>query len=137
MRTHSRLRWIGLGRILLVAIAAAVAVVLLLPATASSKRARTADGCFSPPPRPDGPVFPKQGPPGTVVMFHGSKMSHIGDVKFKAKGGWIDAFKWWYSGGGWETTIVPAGAVTGPIVIYSDESFCTPVMLQKFTVAPS
>jgi len=136
MRTLLRIRWTGpFGRVLFLAVAAVVAVVLLLPATASSKRARTRFIC-PPTPRPDGPIFPKQGPPGSSVMFHGSKMSSTAIVEFKGKGGLISA-PYDYEGKGWITATVPDNAVTGPIVISSNSSSCTEVMLQKFTVTPS
>jgi len=125
MRTHLPLRRTGLGSVVLLAIAAAVAVVLLLPATASSKKTPC-----PPPPRLDGPVFPKQGPPGTIVLFHGSKMSNVDELNFKGK----HSFAWSmfeYLGNGWIETIVPPDAVTGPIVVNIE---CTAAQTQKFTV---
>jgi len=125
MHTHLPLRWTGLGRLVLLAIAATVAVVLLLPATASSKQTV----CF-PQPRPDGPVTPKQGPPGTFVYFHGSKMGNVEEVAFKANHGW-ELTDWDYLGNGWVVAIVPDDAVTGPIVLNIE---CTPAQTQKFKV---
>jgi len=125
MRRHLPLRWTGLGRVLALAIAAAVAVVLLLPGTASSKRT-----FCPPPPRPDGPVVPKQGPPGAIVEAHGSKMSNVISVSFKMKGGW-EYTDWGYLGNGWIVILVPPDAVTGPIVLNPD---CVPAQTQKFKV---
>jgi len=128
MRTHLPLRRTGLGSVVLLAIAAAVAVVLLLPGTASSKPMQCPSA-----PRPDGPVVPKQGPPGTIVEFHGSKMSNVFEVAFKGKGGlaWAD---WEYLGSGWIIALVPPGAVSGPIVVNAECGPAYSAQTQKFKV---
>jgi len=127
MRAHLPFRLTGaLGRLLLLAIAAAVAVVLLLPATAGSRAMPCASS-----PRPDGPVTPKQGPPGTNVYFHGSKMSTAGQVSFKVKHGW-EFVEYEYLGNGWIVTQVPPDAVTGPIVLNIDCQ--SSAQTQKFKV---